>query len=512
MKGSKRLWKTARWTMCGTLSILLALQGVPTAALAEDVLSQDAPVITQEVVTNDAELPADPQATGDTTPAPQEVAPVADPAAATEDEVTVEVAATANESEDVEVPLDGAKEVPADPAKPADAAKPLAMDGNWANGDYGPDGTQATYTFTLDKASHVKVEVKSNTTANVEYELTNEAGDVQHAKGKLEKDKPAIDANLEAGTYKLVVRTDVAIPAAQMPEAFGIRATRGDVVTPKQEGADAVETAAEPKADEKAEEAKPEEAKPEETKPEETKPATEETKPEETKPAAEEKKAEEQKPAAADEEVKPQPLTSAIPSVIPKSSQTAKPQATAKKADTTSYDMSKSMMNGLGNNGLSTSSLAAPAVYLYGRRLVPGRDYVYSFQGNFQSSCRTITVRYIVRGVGRYYGTKVFYYRVTRAFSRLGVRAYGRVAYRRHTRRYNVWVSNPIRYWNAAGAVRYYKVGGSRRLSINARNGRILVRRGTARGTYRIRVCVQSAGTWNTMKGYRYVTCKVVVR
>ena len=503
MKGSKKLWKTARWTMCGTLSILLALQGVPTAALAEDVLSQDTPVITQEEVANDTqEIAADPQVAGaaaaqDTTTAPQEVAPVADPAAVTEPEVTVEVDATANENEDVEVALNGAKEVPADPAKP------LAMDGNWANGDYGTDGTKATYTFTLDKASHVKVEVKNNTTANVEYELTNEAGDVQHAKGKLEKDKPAIDANLEAGTYKLVVRTDVAMPAAQMPEAFDIRATRGDVVTQKREGADAVETAAEPKADEKAEGTKPaaEEQKAEEQKAEEQKP--------------EEQKAEEQKPTAPDEEVeevKPEPLASVIPSVIPKSEQTAKPQATAKKADTTSYDMSKSMMSGLGNNGLSTSSLAAPAVYLYGRRLIPGRDYVYSFQGNFQSSCRTITVRYIVRGIGRYYGTKVFYYRVTRGFSRLSVRAYNRVTYRRHTRRYNVWVSNPIRYWNAAGAVRYYKVGGSSRLSINARTGKVLVRRGTARGTYRIRVCVQSAGTWNTMKGYRYVTCKVVVR
>ena len=62
MKGTKSLWKTARWTMCGTLSILLALQGVPTAALAEDVLPQETPVITQEVVTNDTpELPADPQ-------------------------------------------------------------------------------------------------------------------------------------------------------------------------------------------------------------------------------------------------------------------------------------------------------------------------------------------------------------------------------------------------------------------------------------------------------------------
>jgi endo-1,4-beta-xylanase len=64
----------------------------------------------------------------------------------------------------------------------------------------------------------------------------------------------------------------------------------------------------------------------------------------------------------------------------------------------------------------------------------------------------------------------------------------------------------------AVGQVSYKKMSGSKKLSINAKTGQIKVRKGTKKGTYRIRVRVSAAGNSNYRAGTVVSTVVVHVK
>ena len=73
-------------------------------------------------------------------------------------------------------------------------------------------------------------------------------------------------------------------------------------------------------------------------------------------------------------------------------------------------------------------------------------------------------------------------------------------------------VKGTIRVKNAVGKVTYAKTGGSARLKVNKKTGKITVRKGTKKGTYKIKVKVKAAGNEDYEVAVKTVTVKIVVK
>lgn len=65
---------------------------------------------------------------------------------------------------------------------------------------------------------------------------------------------------------------------------------------------------------------------------------------------------------------------------------------------------------------------------------------------------------------------------------------------------------------NAQGKVTYKKVSGSKKLTVNAKTGKITVKKGTKKGTYKINVKVTAAGNGNYKAASKTVTVKIKVK
>lgn len=61
------------------------------------------------------------------------------------------------------------------------------------------------------------------------------------------------------------------------------------------------------------------------------------------------------------------------------------------------------------------------------------------------------------------------------------------------------------------GKLSYKKVGGSKQLAVNARTGKVTVRKGAKKGTYKVRVKVIAAGNTSYKKATKTVTCTITV-
>ena len=71
---------------------------------------------------------------------------------------------------------------------------------------------------------------------------------------------------------------------------------------------------------------------------------------------------------------------------------------------------------------------------------------------------------------------------------------------------------NAVTISNAQGTVTYKKVSGSKKITVNARTGRITVAKRTKRGTYTVTIRVTAAGNQNYEAGTKTVTVKVRVK
>ena len=78
-----------------------------------------------------------------------------------------------------------------------------------------------------------------------------------------------------------------------------------------------------------------------------------------------------------------------------------------------------------------------------------------------------------------------------------------------------VTVAKPLKFTKKArGKVTYAKVakGSAKCLTVNKKTGKVKVRKGTKKGTYKIKIKVTAKGNRNYKAGSKTVTCKVVVK
>ncbi|MBR3146956.1 MAG: hypothetical protein IKF54_02305 [Eubacterium sp.] len=73
-------------------------------------------------------------------------------------------------------------------------------------------------------------------------------------------------------------------------------------------------------------------------------------------------------------------------------------------------------------------------------------------------------------------------------------------------------ITAPLTVNNAAGTVRYSRVSGSKKLTINKKNGKITIKKGTRKGTYRIKVKITADGDVNHLSASQKVSAAVRVK
>lgn len=142
------------------------------------------------------------------------------------------------------------------------------------------------------------------------------------------------------------------------------------------------------------------------------------------------------------------------------------------------------------------------------KTLKNGTDYIVSYKNNKNVGTATITIT----GTGNYIGTITKTFKINKANNPLIAKVSTKIV-KRSKVRWRSQVVKAITISKNQGKVTYYKQkGSSSRLTINKTTGKITVKKGTKKGTYRIKVKVIANGNSNYKSGYKIVTATIKVK
>lgn len=144
---------------------------------------------------------------------------------------------------------------------------------------------------------------------------------------------------------------------------------------------------------------------------------------------------------------------------------------------------------------------------MFGVCLQPNIDVKYRYENNINAG----TAKIVLTGIGKYYGTKTYTFRINKAAQTLKVSTALKTVKYSSVRKARTLTSK-VSVTGAKGAVTYAKVSGSAKLTIGKTTGKITVKKGTKKGTYSIKIKVTSAATANYKAATKTVTVKVRVK
>lgn len=144
-----------------------------------------------------------------------------------------------------------------------------------------------------------------------------------------------------------------------------------------------------------------------------------------------------------------------------------------------------------------------------GKALKAGTDYTATWSNSSSKNAGTYTVT--ITGKGAYTGVTKATYKIARAGQKMTVKATKKTLKASKLKK-KAWTISAITVKKQGGAVKYRKLSGSSRLKINAKTGKITVRKNTKKGTYKIKVKVTSAASTNYKAASKNVTVKIVVK
>ena len=136
-------------------------------------------------------------------------------------------------------------------------------------------------------------------------------------------------------------------------------------------------------------------------------------------------------------------------------------------------------------------------------------DYTVSYKNNVNAGKATV----IIKGIGRFTGTKKETFKITKAKQKLKARGKTVKVKAKTLQKKKVTLkpSKTMTIKGAKGKLTYKKVSGSVRLTINKKTGKITVKKGTKKGTYKIKIKVTAAKTSNYKAASNTVRVKVKV-
>ena len=143
--------------------------------------------------------------------------------------------------------------------------------------------------------------------------------------------------------------------------------------------------------------------------------------------------------------------------------------------------------------------------------LQEGKDYAVTYANNVKAGTASATVT----GLGEYAGaTKTLKFTITKAANTLTVKAKSPTVKYAKVRKAKQKIARKkaLRVSGAIGKLTYTKLRGSKYLTIAKKTGAITVRKGTPRGTYKIKVKVRAAGNKNYKARTRTVTVRIKVK
>ena len=143
--------------------------------------------------------------------------------------------------------------------------------------------------------------------------------------------------------------------------------------------------------------------------------------------------------------------------------------------------------------------------------LKKGRDYDVTYdQGRKRVGLYSVSVSL----KGNYSGNGYSHFEIKKAANSLTATTVQRSVKYEKVRKQQVTVSCPIKLSNSKGKVTYARIqkGSSKRLGVNTKTGAVTIKKGTKKGTYKIKIQVNDAGNANYKSARKTVVCKVTVK
>ena len=152
----------------------------------------------------------------------------------------------------------------------------------------------------------------------------------------------------------------------------------------------------------------------------------------------------------------------------------------------------------------------SPKVTVGETTLVEGKDYNLVYKNNVNAGTAVVSAV----GAGNYAGTLVSAtFSIAKANNPMAVKAVAKTVKAKKVKKKKQAVAGCVKFTKKAqGKVTYKKVSGAKKLSINAKTGKITVKKGTKKGTYKIKVRVTAAGSANYKAATKTLTLKVRVK
>ncbi len=151
-------------------------------------------------------------------------------------------------------------------------------------------------------------------------------------------------------------------------------------------------------------------------------------------------------------------------------------------------------------------------VTMEGKTLTVGTDYTAEYQNNKNAGTASVTIT----GCGNYYGSLTETFTIKKAANPLKIKAktatvkYSKLKKKTQTLK----VSKVITFTKKGqGTLSYKKSSGNKKITINKKTGKVTIKKGLKKGTYKIKVKVRAAGNANyNASSWKTVTFKIKVK
>ena len=177
----------------------------------------------------------------------------------------------------------------------------------------------------------------------------------------------------------------------------------------------------------------------------------------------------------------------------------------------TKTDINKCTVNGLKSKTYTGKAITQKITVKYGANtLKEGTDYTVKYSSNTKVGNATITLT----GKGSYTGTKKVTFKITQADNPITVKAKTKTVKYSDVKKKNVTVSksDAMTVSKAQGTVTFAKSSGNSKITIDKKTGKITVKKGLKKGTYKVKIKVSAAGNTNYKKGSKTVTVTIKVK
>lgn len=174
-------------------------------------------------------------------------------------------------------------------------------------------------------------------------------------------------------------------------------------------------------------------------------------------------------------------------------------------------DLDSAEVTGITNKTYTGQAVTQePRVVVNGNVLQKGTDYTLEYADNVAAGTATVEIL----GKGRYIGSVTKTFTVGKAANTLKVSGKtASVKYKKlKKKKQTAAVKKVLKVSGAKGKVTYKKKSGNKKITVSKTNGKVTVKKGLKKGTYKVKVKVKAAGNSNYKAVTKTVTFRIKVK